>query len=565
MTPRPTLLVAVALLAGCDGAPAPPPPPKPTAANELFRLRDFPAAARPARFSDVTAETGIDFVLTSGLTPSTQIVEFKGGGLGLIDYDGDGDLDVFVPNGATMDAPEAGPGCRLFENLGGMRFRDATAEAGLDFRRWGVGVSVGDVDGDGHEDLYITCVGRNALLRNTGDGRFEDVTDSAGVGDDRWGTSSAFGDLDADGDLDLYVANYLDFPLDERPPPEDFRGELVPTGPRSLPAQGDVLYENLGDGTFRDVTDAWGCGDVAQSYGLGVVILDFDADGRPDIFVGNDSMPNFLFRAIDMHSFHEIGMAAGVATNANGARQATMGIAVGDISGNGLPDLYSSNFASDTNTLHMNYDGTSFMEMTPRYGLGMMSFPFLGWACGFYDFNLDTSEDLFVVNGHIYPTATRENMDSPYLQTPLLFVRDGLRFTQLTPSDAGDWLAEAHCDRSAAFGDLDGDGDVDIVVGELNGPIRVLRNEAPPSPWLIVQTDAHRLPCRVEALIEGAPRQVRWIHGGGSFASASARAAHYGLPAGTTSVSLNVTWPDGSVERFDDVPVGARAHVRPRK
>jgi hypothetical protein len=225
--------------------------------------------------------TGLDIVMTCGATPSTQILEVDGGGLGLIDYDGDGDLDVFVANGATMDDPEHGPGSRLYENQGGLRFRDVTAEVGISLRRWAMGVAVGDYDGDGWEDIYVTCYGPNVLLRNEG-GRFADVTDLAGVGDPRWATSSAFGDLDGDGDLDLYVVNYLRFDIADPPRLSRFKGVQVMGGPHGLPTQHDVLYENLGDGTFRDVTSAAGCLPARAGYGLGVVILDFDGDGRQD-------------------------------------------------------------------------------------------------------------------------------------------------------------------------------------------------------------------------------------------------------------------------------------------
>jgi hypothetical protein len=518
---------------------------------------------RGIRFTDATAQSGIAFVTTSGATPSTEILEVKGGGVALIDFDEDGDLDVFVPNGATMAEPEHGPGCRLFENLGALRFRDATAAAGLSFRRWGIGVAVGDYDSDGHDDLYVTCYGPNALLRNTGDGRFVDVTETAGVGGRAWSAAAAFGDLDGDGDLDLYVANYLVFDIQRPPPLSSFKGAPVFTGPIGLEPEPDVLYENLGDGTFRDITAESGCGSVAPAFGLGVVILDFDGDGRQDIYVGNDSMPNFLFRNRGGLRFEEDGVRSGVAVNVDGSAQSTMGIAIGDVSGNGFPSVFTTNFSNDTNTLHVNRGNGFFDDYTRRYGLGMVSFPFVGWAAGFYDLDHDGDEDLLLFNGHVYPNATMEVMDSEHAEPPLLFEREAERFVRLEAGQAGAWLAEAHCDRGAAFGDLDADGDVDVVVSELNGSLRVLRNEANAPGWLIVELEPVSLGSRIE-LVAGGVRQTRWIYSGGSFVSASAQYAHFGLPPGCSTADVLVTWPDGTRQRLEGVRADQHLIVRRR-
>jgi hypothetical protein len=521
-------------------------------------------ATTPFRFTDVTGASGLDFVTTSGRTPATQILEVKGGGLGLIDYDGDGDLDIFVPNGATMDDPENGPGSRLFENLGSMTFRDVTAKAGIALRRWAMGVTVGDYNGDGHDDLYVTCYGPNALLRNTGDGGFEDVTEvagvggMAGVGGAGWSTAAAFGDLDGDGDLDLYVVNYVAFDVDAPPEKSHFKGIEVFMGPTGIPPQHDVLYENLGDGSFRDITLASGCGAVRPSFGLGTVILDFTGDGRQDIFVGNDSMANFLFVNQGGLTFVDEGLRSGVASSGSGSGQATMGIALADVDGNGWPDLFTTNFANDVNTLHMNKDGRFFDDETRRFGLGMTSFPYLGWACGFYDLDHDADEDLLLFNGHVYPQATRATMVSDYRQPPLLFAREGPRFDRVTDVNAGPWLEATHCDRSAAFGDLDRDGDIDVVVGELGGPVRVLRNDGAGPGWLIVELAGNALGSRIK-LSAGELKQTRWVYSGGSFLSSSARAAHFGLPDDVETVDIEVAWPDGTISRRSGVKV--RQHL----
>jgi len=552
---RAAFVLAAGALVGCS-------PGDPESGTPAARPKHSPPA--PAIRLEVLGPdaTGLDITMTSGASPSTEIIEVNGGGLGLIDYDRDGDLDLFVANGATLADPENGPGSRLYENLGGMRFVDVTSAAGIDLHRWAMGVTVGDVDGDGWDDLYVTCYGPNVLLRNV-EGRFVDVTVEAGVGDPGWGTTSAFGDLDRDGDLDLYVTNYLDFDTSNPPSRSRFKGVPVMAGPHGLTAQHDVLYENLGDGTFRDVAAA--CRPPEAGYGLGVVIFDFDADGWPDIFVGNDSMPNLLFHNLGGLRFEEVGGRSGLAVNADGGEQATMGIAIGDIDGNGLPDVFSTNFSSDTNTLQLNIDGRFFDDRTMQYGLGMISRPFLGWSCVLADFDHDGDEDLLMVNGHVYPQATMETMDSAYLQPPLLFERVGDRFARVIEAEAGGFLDTPRSGRAAVMGDLDGDGDLDVVTGDLNGPIRILRNDSAAGPWLIVELrDPHGdNPRGIGARIEvtaGDHRQRRWIVSGG-FQSCGAPIGHFGFPAGTEVVSVEVTWPDGQVQQLPRSPVNRQLVV----
>ncbi len=529
----------VVLCVSCDGGPA--------------RV-DLPTASS-IHFTEVAVASGIDFVTTSGKTPARQILEVKGGGVGLIDFDDDGDLDVFVPNGATLEVPVRGPGCRLFENLGSLQFRDATESAGLRFDRWGIGVAVGDIDSDGHDDIYITCYGPNALLRNTGDGRFEEITESAGVGGGSvWSAAAAFGDLDGDGDLDLHVANYLDFDIAHPPGPSWFKGAPVFRGPHGLPPEHDLLYENLGGGRFRDISEQAGLREATPAYGLGTVILDFTGDGRPDIYVGNDSTPNFLWVNQGDLKFVERGVATGIAFNVDGSEQSTMGIAIADVSGNGFPDLFTTNFSNDTNTLHVNHEGRFFDDETRRYGLGMLSFPYVGWAAEFHDFDHDGDEDLLIFNGHVYPNASIESMDSTLREPALLYRREDAGFSRVESVEAGPWLDELHCDRGAAFGDLDGDGDIDVVVTELGGRVRLLRNDCKAAGWLIVELVGNAFGSKVE-VTAGAALVRRFVHSGGSFISASASAAHFGGLGAVTTVDLEITWPDGHRQRRDGVAI----------
>ncbi|MCH7700238.1 MAG: CRTAC1 family protein [Planctomycetes bacterium] len=569
------------------------------------------------RFTDVTDESGINLVMTSGGTPSREILEVNGGGVAMFDYDNDGDLDLFFANGATMADPEHGPGSRLYANTGRGTFVDVTDQVGISLKRWAMGVAVGDFDGDGCDDLYITCYGPNVLLRNdcgsgTGGqatsgtpGRFIDVTAKAGVGDKKWGTSAAFGDVDGDGDLDLYVVNYLEF--DVKNPPDRtgkmYKGAPVMAGPHGLTPQSDLLFENLGDGTFREISRSSGCAPAEPGYGLGVVILDTDGDHRQDIVVGNDSTANFLFRNMGnmaKQRFGEVGVTSGISANYDGSTQASMGLAVGDLDGNGLPDLFSTNFSSDTNTLHLNIGGGFFDDRTSQFGLAMVSRPFLGWGCGFYDFDSDGDEDLFIANGHVYPEAATHRIDSDYEQPPLLFERQPTtRFRRVV--DAGPVFKSAFAGRATAFGDLDGDGDVDIVMTTLNGRVRVLRNDSPLRDVVVVELDRAGVNRRgIGSVIEltvGGQTQRRWLIGGGSFQSSNAPIAYFGgLSRPDTSGSrrsnqtneppkagvkvetpektagsdepndlrtLRVTWPDGTETTLKDIPLNRRIIVRP--
>ena len=521
------------------------------------------------RFSDVTAGSGIDLAPTSGVHPRTQILEVKGGGLALVDFDRDGDLDLFVPNGATLADPERGPGARLYRNDGGLRFTDVTPASGIRHTRWSFGVAVGDVDGDGFDDLFIACFGPDVLLRNKGDGTFEDISARAGVADGGWSTSAAFADLDQDGDLDLFVCRYLEFDPARPLPPASFKGMAVIAGPKGYAPAPDRVYENAGDGRFVERSREWGFAAARSAFALNLAIVDFNGDGLLDVYVGNDSQASHLFIATRAEDgsvrFADQGLRSGVGVNGEGLEQATMGVAVADVDGNGRPDLFTTNFSSDTNTLHLNLDGRSFDDRTNQFGLGAPSRTMVGWAAGFADFDHDADEDLFVVNGHVYPQATRQAMDSDYAQPPQLFVRDGRRFA--VAASAGAWTPAPEVGRTAVFADLDQDGDIDIVSAGLDAPVRVLRNDHDRADdWIVVVPRGGR--DLVGTVIELRPRDVgagavqrRWIAGGGPFQSTATREAHFGVPSAVGAFDVVVRFLDGTEVRVDDAPRGRRVVV----
>jgi hypothetical protein len=555
----------------------------------LSQAADQQAAPSSIRFTDVTATSGLTASMTSGAMPSSQILEVKGGGLALIDFDNDGDLDLFMPNGATLADTEHGPGAKLFRNDSKpdqLTFVDVTEASGIRHTRWSFGVAAGDVDADGFVDLFISCYGPDVLLRNRGDGTFEDVTSKAGVGGPTgeegridWSTGCAFGDIDVDGDLDLYVVTYLEIDPAKLPGTTLFRGLQVMSGPMGMRGQADRLFRNRGDGTFEDISEASGIRKVKPSYGLNVAMLDLSGDGLIDIFVGNDSQSSHFFRnateAGGSPTFVEEGTRTGLATNMEGLEQATMGIAIGDVDGNGWPDIFTTNFSSDTNTLRVNKNGTYFDERTSQYGLAAVSRPYLGWATAFVDFEHDGDEDLLIVNGHVYPQASKKTIDSEYLQKTLLHERRGKRFETL--GEAGAWKLEPHRDRTAVFADLDRDGDVDIVIGELNGPLRVIRNDhasASAKDWLVVSASDRRPSIGNRFGIgsaltvtskdpDGSERvQRRWLWAGGPFNSTNAPELHVGVPAGSSDVRIEFRWPDGLKVEQAEVVLGQRLLIQ---
>jgi len=397
------------------------------------------------------------------------------------------------------------------------------------------------------------------LLINNEGTSFTDNTQSAQVGDAGWGTSARFGDLDGDGDLDLYVCNYLEFDPNNPPPQSLYKGEKVMGGPHGMTPQSDVVFENLGDGTFQDTTSRWGFNQI-PSYSLNAAILDFTGDGLQDVFVGNDSMSNFLYvnTGESPTRFENIGERTGVAVNGDGSMQATMGIAIADVNGNNRPDLFTTNFSSDTNTLHINDGSGYFDDHTKRYGLGLLSRSLLGWTCGFYDFDLDGDEDLFIVNGHVYPEASYETIDSDRSQPMLLLERVGNRFVQVKQE-------EVYKDRAAVFGDLDDDGDIDIVIAQRSGDVRVLRNnrnsgdELSGGNPLTLQLQGSEMNPRglgatLHITLDDGSVLSRWKTDGNGFQSSISSSIQFMIPKDSTPKQLEILWPNGTRQLYFDIP-----------
>jgi hypothetical protein len=488
-------------------------------------------------FTDV--QTTIAPTVCGSETP-ISIIEVNGTGLALFDFDNDDDLDLFVVNASNNP-------CRLYENVGedSIAFIDVTEQLGIHIQRWATGVAVGDINGDGFEDLYITCHGPNALLLNHGGEIFEEVAEKAGVADVGWGTSARFGDLDGDGDMDLYVCNYLEFDFENPPAIAVYKGQAVLGGPHGMTPELDVVFENKGDGIFRDATKAWGF-DSEPAFTLNAAILDFTGDGLQDVFVGNDSMANHLFinTGETPTRFENRAVQTGSATNGDGAMQATMGIAVADVNNNGRPDIFTTNFSSDTNTLLLNDASGFFDDRTKRYGLGLLSRTLLGWTCGFHDFDLDGDEDLFIVNGHVYPNATMETMDSNRSQPVLLMERTSTRFEQVP-------ILGEYRDRAAVFGDLDNDGDIDVIIAQRSGDIRVVRNDSQHPPPLTIVLESSCLGAKLDVLYKDGSRATRWITDGFGFQSSSLSNR---LVLAKPVASLEVTWPDGKKQMYTHLP-----------
>jgi hypothetical protein len=560
---RNTALVLLLAAGACvssaqQGHPQPAPPP-PGARSAKCIGESVP------HFTDVTAQAGITFRHTSD-PAKKYIVESMSGGVILLDYDRDGWPDIYFTNAPTVAMAIAGqhsPGALYHNNHDGT-FTDVTRHSGLQNSCFAMGGAVGDYNNDGWPDLYLTCLGGNNLFRNNGDGTFTDVTAKAGVSDGRWSTGAAFGDYDGDGFVDLMVTNYVDFHLDDLPafgssPFCKYRGLDVQCGPRGLKGAGDSLFHNNGDGTFTDVSKAAGVSDPAGFYGLGVLWVDLNNSGRPDIYIANDSTPKFLYRNLGKGKFEEIGLESGTALNAEGAEQASMGLAAGDYLHTGRQSLYVTNFSDENDVLYRNDGNWQFTEVSYPSGVGAPSLPWVKWGTAFADFDNDGWLDLIAVSGHVYPQVDTLAAGARYREPALLEINrhDG---TFCDASDlAGPALVEKHVSRGLAVGDLFNNGNLDVVVENLDGSPSILKNAGIPGRhWVSFEmagTTSNRLALNARVTLTAAGvTQTAEIYSGGSYLSQSDLRVHFGLGAARQIDSVEIHWPSGKVQTLRSLP-----------
>lgn len=508
---------------------------------------------------DVTARSGIRFVHTSA-PEKKYIVESMSGGVLLVDYDRDGWLDIYFTNAPTVEMALKGQKSRsmLYRNNHDGTFTDVTDSAGIGYPGSAMGGAVGDYNNDGWPDIYVTCLGGNVLYRNNGNGTFTDVTKTAGVADGRWSAGAAFGDYDGDGFLDLLVANYVDFKFSDLPgfgssPTCKFRGIDVQCGPRGLRGAGDSLFRNNGDGTFTDVTKQAGTLDADGYYGLGVVWSDFNNSGRLDAYVANDSTPNFFYRNDLPKGFAEIGLESGTGVSGDGSEQGSMGIAIGDYLHSGRFAIFVTNFADEYNTLYRNNGNYDFTDVSLAANVAQSSRPYVGWGTGFFDLDNDGWLDLLVVNGHVYPQIDTLPSGARYRQPKLLHMNQGNGTFCDASRQAGPALLEPRASRGAAFGDLDNDGHVDIVVNDLDGPPMILHNEGGDSNhWVTLElgtTNGNRLAigARVK-IVTGDMVQIEEVRSGGSYLSQNDLRIHFGTGKFRNIDVVEIRWPSGKTE-----------------
>lgn len=526
---------------------------------------DFPAFVDIADVAHVTVKN-----VTEDPGRADSILEANGNGAAFFDYDSDGDQDLLIMTGSTRRKFRAGGNsfATLYRNDEGT-FTNVTVQAGLRGRGWGMGVCVADYDNDGNEDMYLTAYGPNVLYRNRGDGTFEDISVPAGVADDRWSTNCAFGDYDRDGYVDLYVSNYLradvNVPRAGAKPGCRYMSLEVFCGPRGLRGQPDRLYRNKGDGTFVDVTQEAGIKDP-NYYGFGVVFSDLDNDGWPDIYVANDSVPNLLFRNNQDGTFSEVGLQSGTSVSDNGVSQAGMGIAIGDYDNNGYEDLFVTNFAEDSNTLYANMGDMLFFDVSSPAGIRTASFLYLGWGTGLVDLDNDGFKDLFVANGHVYPKVDSLDNNQHFFQPKQIFRNLGEgRFQDITSSLKGD-LTQPSSSRGAAFGDYDNDGDIDIVVINVNDRPNLYRNDGGNRKhWITLRLSGTRsnrdaIGARVE-LRAGEITQIREVRSGSSYLSNNDVRVHFGLGDNTSIDYVRIRWPSGLTEEVSGMKVNTFVDV----
>ena len=549
--------VAAAQMGAGHFTPAPPPP----------GAKSTKCSGRPVpQLVDVASAAGITF--RHNIAPVKKyIVESMGGGVILIDYDRDGWPDIYFTNSPSVEQALKGAKSTgaLYHNNHDGTFTDVTAKSGLTIPCFGMGGAVGDINNDGWPDLYLTCLGGNVLYRNDGDGTFTDVTAKAGVADGRWSSGASFGDYDGDGFVDLMVVNYVDFHLNDMPGFGSasfckYKGIDVQCGPRGLPGAGDSLFHNNGDGTFSDVSKAAGVSDPDGYYGLGVVWEDFNNTGRPDIYVTNDSTPKYLYKNLGNGKFEDIGLQSGTAVSEDGSEQASMGIALGDYNHSGKPSIFVTNFTDENVLLYRNDGDWNFKEDSFPSGVAMPSLPLVKWGTAFVDLDNDGWLDLILGNGHVYPQVDSLPSGAGYRQPTILELnqKDG-SFCDAS-GQAGQALLDKRVSRGLAVGDLFNDGNMDVVIEDLDGSPMILRNRGIAGRhWVSFELDgtkSNRLALNARiTLIAAGMTQTGEVHSGGSYISQNDLRVHFGLNSAAKIDKVRIHWPSGATDELTNLAV----------
>ncbi len=544
-------------------------------ANSASAKRTVPPTASgfvdsgPVVFKDITKDAGLSgWKHVMGNMDRKLIIDTNGSGVGLIDYDNDGWLDIYLVNGSTFDAMDGKttpPHAALFHNNHDGTFTDVAAQAGVTNDRWGFGVAIADYDNDGWPDIFVSNWGKNRLYHNNHDGTFTDVAEEAGVTLGNWSAGATWGDYDGDGRLDLFVSGYVHFdrknlPYSHTPATGysycEFRGEPVMCGPKNLEGEPDHLFHNNGDGTFTDVSLQAGVSDQKNKYyGITPVFVDVNGDGRPDLIVANDSTLSYMYMNRGNGKFEDDSYTTGFGLNEDGREAAAMGVAVGDYLNNGRLDFALSDFSDEATLLFRADDKELFSEVSMQAGVGKISMPYLGWGDGFLDFDNDGWLDLMLINGHIYPAADRLDWGTSYAEKPLLFRNLHNGKFDLVPAVKGSGLAEVVSGRGAAFGDLFNDGHIDVIINTIDGPPVLLRNvDDNHNHWVELRLIGGPKSPRDAVgatvfLTANGMRQRQDVISGGSYVSTNDPRLHFGLGTATDAGTAEIHWPSGALER----------------